>query len=107
ARQARAVALLARRSDAERLAQHGAEKVNEAADAKLAEDLAVERVSWRIGEEAELEADTRRLLDEAGRPGTDPGVVVRNGRVVAVRLLTRGGPWVVEAAKLALAGGDA
>ena len=104
--QAHQVAEIARRADEERLAQRNSKEVADATEASAGYAEAQADHQWMASEEAGLAADTDELLAAARQPDADPALVVANGRTVAVRLLTRAGPWAVAAAKLALLGDD-
>ncbi|MDT7797608.1 MAG: hypothetical protein QOI78_1041, partial [Actinomycetota bacterium] len=61
---------------------------------------------WNAAQELQRDAETNRLLSEANAAGTDPNLVTLDGRKVALRLLTTGGPWTKSAAEGALSGAD-
>ncbi|MBN6040614.1 ALF repeat-containing protein [Amycolatopsis sp. 195334CR] len=98
------VSALARKADAERLLSQQNKQIQEAQAAKQAEADRAAAAAWEAGQQARLNAEAQRLLDEARNPATAPAVVVSNGRKVAVRLHQTGGPWVRQAAEFALTG---
>ncbi|MXM68835.1 hypothetical protein GR925_36930, partial [Streptomyces sp. HUCO-GS316] len=103
--QASTVVELARKADAERLAQQQDEAVLEAEEAAEAHDEKVAASQWEIGRIQELGARTQQLVTEAAA-ATDLSVTAAKGRQAAVNLLASGGSWVREAAGDALAGSD-
>ncbi|KPI23841.1 protein of unknown function DUF312, partial [Actinobacteria bacterium OK074] len=106
AEQASTVVELARKADAERLAQQQDEEVLAAEEASRAHDAQVATAQWEIGRLQQLDADTRKLLADA-TAATDPAVTATKGRQAAVNMLDSGGTWVKDAAETALSGTDA
>ncbi|WP_052391606.1 DddA-like double-stranded DNA deaminase toxin [Streptomyces sp. NRRL B-24484] len=107
ASQAHTVADIARASDTERLASRKAAEVASAQEAYFDEAAKAKQAAWESGKASQLAAETQQLLTDATAPGVDPSVAVAKGRLVAVRLLTAGGPWTQIAAQTALEGHDA
>ncbi|MFJ4934136.1 ALF repeat-containing protein [Streptomyces pseudovenezuelae] len=103
--QASTVIELARKADAERLAQQQEEEVLSAEEASLAYDTRVAAAQHEIGQQQELQAQTRQLLAEAAA-ATDPAVKAAKGRQAAVNMLPGAGTWVKQAAGMALQGTD-
>lgn len=105
AEQASTVVELARKADAERLAQQQDEAVLAAEEAAEAYAEKVASSQWEIGRIQELGDRTQQLLTEAAA-ASDLSVTADKGRQAAVNLLTSGGTWVKDAAGDALAGSD-
>jgi hypothetical protein len=103
--QASTVVELARKADAERLAQQQNEAVLVAEEAAQAHDEKVAASQWEIGRIQELGARTQQLVTEAVA-ASDLSVTAAKGRQAAVNLLATGGTWVQDAAGDALAGSD-
>ncbi|MEW1832448.1 polymorphic toxin-type HINT domain-containing protein [Streptomyces sp. NPDC088196] len=106
AERASTVTELARKADVERLAQQQDEAVLAADEASRAHDARVTAAEWKVGRLQQLNADTRKLLNDAAA-ATDPAVTAAKGRQAAVNLLSSGGTWVKDAAEAALSGTDA
>ncbi|MEU6229335.1 polymorphic toxin-type HINT domain-containing protein [Streptomyces sp. NPDC047042] len=106
AQQASTVVELARKADAERLAQQQDEAVLAAEEASRAHDASVAASEWEIGRLQQINSQTQQLISEAAA-ATDPAVTAAKGRQAAVNLLTTGGTWVRDAAENALSGTDA
>jgi len=106
ANQASRIYTAARKVDADRIALQ-ADQANEAAQQALAvqDRLGLTR-KWNAAQEVQRDAEANRLLAEANAPGADPALVTLNGRKIALRLLTTGGPWTKSAAEGALTGAD-
>ncbi|MEV6236544.1 ALF repeat-containing protein [Lentzea sp. NPDC051838] len=98
------VAQTARDSEAERIKQAESQGVRDAQDAVVEERNNRDKITWTAGRREAFDTETERLLTEA-RNGNDT-TKLSLGRQVAVRLLTRGGPWVVAAAETALEGDE-
>ncbi|NEC87904.1 polymorphic toxin-type HINT domain-containing protein, partial [Streptomyces sp. SID12501] len=103
--QASTVVELARKADAEQLAQQQDEAVLAAEEASQAYDEKVAASQWEIGRIQELSAQTEQLVSEAAA-ASDLSVTAAKGRQAAVNLLATGGTWVRDAARDALAGSD-
>ncbi|MBW4721360.1 ALF repeat-containing protein [Saccharothrix obliqua] len=104
--QAHLVARTARDADAERVRQAESQGVRDAQDAVLEEEKNRDNTRWRPGERETFDATTERLLTEARTAGADVDTVLAKTRQAAMRLLTRGGPWVQSAAEQALVGNE-
>ncbi|HEX8866801.1 MAG TPA: hypothetical protein VF821_14180, partial [Lentzea sp.] len=100
--QAYLVANTAREADAERLKQAESQGVRDAQDAVVEEERNRDKITWQAGRREVFDSETERVLTEARKPDAP----VTTGRQAAMRLLTRGGPWVVSAAEQALSGND-
>ncbi|WP_353962284.1 polymorphic toxin-type HINT domain-containing protein [Streptomyces mirabilis] len=96
---------LARKADAERLAEQQDEAVLAADEASRAHDAQVTAAEWEVGRLQQLNSDTRQLLKDA-EAASDPAVTAAKGRQAAVTLLGSGGTWVRDAAEEALSGTD-
>ncbi|WP_410586902.1 polymorphic toxin-type HINT domain-containing protein [Amycolatopsis sp. lyj-23] len=107
ANQAQRIYTAARKADADRTSLQ-ADQATEAAQQALdvQDHLGLTR-KWNAAQEVQRDAETNRLLAEAAAPGTDPALAAVDGRKVALRLLTTGGPWTQAAAQTALTGSDA
>ncbi|MFC5805834.1 polymorphic toxin-type HINT domain-containing protein, partial [Streptomyces formicae] len=106
AEQASTVAELARKADAERLAQQQDEAVLSAEEAARAHAARVAAAEYEVGRLQQLNAETQKLVDEAVA-ASDPAVTAAKGRQAAVNMLGSGGTWVRDAAESALSGTDA
>ncbi|WP_410591398.1 nucleic acid/nucleotide deaminase domain-containing protein [Amycolatopsis sp. lyj-23] len=106
AKQAQRIYDAARKADADRIALQ-ADQATEAAQQALGvhDQLGLTR-KWSAAQEVQRDAEANRLLAEANAPGADPALVTLDGRKVALRLLTTGGPWTKSAAEGALSGAD-
>ncbi|MFB7600207.1 polymorphic toxin-type HINT domain-containing protein, partial [Streptomyces sp. NPDC056160] len=104
--QAATVADLARKADAERLAEQQDEDVLAAQEANQEHEAQVAQAEWEAGRVQKLDAETRQLVQDAAA-STDPQVTAVKGRQAAVNLLGNGGSWVEDAAETALVGTDA
>ncbi|MEV6239689.1 ALF repeat-containing protein [Lentzea sp. NPDC051838] len=100
--QAHLVAKTSRDADAERLEQAKSQGVRDAQDAVVEEGRTRDKITWTPGKRETFDAETDRLLTEARKPDAP----VTTGRQAAMRLLTRGGPWVASAAEQALSGNE-
>ncbi|WP_327686236.1 hypothetical protein [Streptomyces sp. NBC_00467] len=105
ATQAATVADLARKADAERLAQQQDEEVLAAEEASRTHKARVTAAQWEIGQRQQLNSKTQELLTQAAAE-SDPAVTAAKGRQAAVNLLHSGGTWVREAAAEAVSGTD-
>ncbi|MEU0171009.1 polymorphic toxin-type HINT domain-containing protein, partial [Streptomyces iakyrus] len=105
AEQASTVVELARKADAERLAQQRDEEVLAAEEARRAHEARKATVAYEIGHRQQLTAATQKLITEAAA-ASDPAVTAAKGRQAAVNLLSSGGNWVRDAAETALSGTD-
>ncbi|MFB7495122.1 polymorphic toxin-type HINT domain-containing protein, partial [Streptomyces sp. NPDC056161] len=105
AEQAAGVIDLARKADAERLAQQQEEAVLAAEEANAMYEAKQAEQKYEIGKLAELDAQTRTLVTEAAA-SSDPAVTAAKGRQAALNLMG-GGTWVSDAAETALSGDDA
>ncbi|WP_267883374.1 polymorphic toxin-type HINT domain-containing protein, partial [Streptomyces sp. NRRL S-481] len=105
AEQASAVVELARKADAERLAQQRDEEVLAAEEARRAHEARKATAAYEIGHRQQLTAATQKLITEAAA-ASDPAVTAAKGRQAAVNLLSSGGNWVRDAAETALSGTD-
>ncbi|MFE1821522.1 ALF repeat-containing protein, partial [Streptomyces anulatus] len=106
AQQALTVVDLARKTDAERLAQQQDEEVLAAEEANRAHEARTAAAEWQVGRVQELTARTRTLLDEA-KAASDPAITATKGRQAAVNMLNSSGTWARSAAEAALSGTDA
>ncbi|KAA2251412.1 hypothetical protein F0L68_37235, partial [Solihabitans fulvus] len=96
----------ARAADDVRLAVQADQADSDARAAFAAIDNLRGALAWDAAEAARRDAETNRLIAEATSPGADRAVVVADGRKVALRLATTGGPWTKAAATAALSGSD-
>ena len=102
--------------DAARLAEATEQGVQAAQDALAAEQATAaaggvraawnRKLVWDTAEEDRVDADTRKLLNEATAPGASTQVVLDRGRQAAVALTATGGEWSKAAAEEVLAGGE-
>ncbi|MGW5254257.1 polymorphic toxin-type HINT domain-containing protein [Streptomyces sp. NPDC004012] len=104
--QAATVADLARKADAERLAEQQDEDVLAAEEANREHETQVAQAEWEAGRIQKLDAETQQLVQDAAA-STDPQVTAAKGRQAAVNLLSSGGSWVKDAAETAVTGTDA
>ncbi|MFJ7899162.1 polymorphic toxin-type HINT domain-containing protein [Streptomyces sp. NPDC096198] len=104
--QAANVADLARKADAERLAEQQDEDVLAAEEANSEHETQVAQAQWEAGRIQQLDAETQQLVRDAAA-STDPQVTAAKGRQAAVNMLSSGGSWVQTAAETAVTGTDA
>jgi hypothetical protein len=106
ANQAGRIYTAARKVDEDRIALQADQATEAAQQAGAIQDRLGLTRKWNAAQEVQRDTETSRLLAEANAPGTTPAVVTLDGRKVALRLLTTGGPWTQSAAEGALSGAD-